>query len=74
MRIAVLRELAPGERRVALVPESCKKLMQSGYQIAIESDAGEAAGFAGAAYRELGVTIEADPAALLGSEIGRAQV
>ena len=67
MRIAVLRELAPGERRVALVPESCKKLIQGGYQIAIESDAGDAAGFAEAAYRELGVSIESDPAALLGS-------
>ena len=28
MRIAVPQETAPGERRVALVPESCKKLVQ----------------------------------------------
>ena len=67
MRIAVLRELAPGERRVALVPESCKKLIQIGYQIAIESEAGDAAGFTAAAYHELGVRIESDAAALLGS-------
>ena len=37
MRIAVPKETAPGERRVALVPESCKKLMQAGYEIAIEA-------------------------------------
>ena len=67
MRIAVPKETAPGERRVALVPESCKKLIQAGYEISVESGAGEAAGFAGAAYRELGVALEPDPAVLLGS-------
>jgi NAD(P) transhydrogenase subunit alpha len=67
MRIAVPRETAPGERRVALVPESCKKLIQAGYEISIESQAGDSAGFAEAAYRELGVAVQPDPAALLGS-------
>jgi NAD(P) transhydrogenase subunit alpha len=67
MRIVVPLETAPRERRVALVPESCKKLIQSGYEVAIESRAGEAAGFADAAYREVGAVIETDPATLLGS-------
>jgi len=67
MRIAVPRETAPGERRVALVPESCKKLIQAGYQIAIEAGAGVAAGFADAEYRQLGVDLQTDAAALLGS-------
>src|SRR5258708_37637945 len=67
MRIAVPKETSPGERRVALVPESCKKLIQSGYEIAIESGAGDGATVADAAYRELGVTTESDPAVLLGS-------
>ena len=67
MRIAVPKETAPGERRVALVPESCKKLVQAGYEISIESSAGESAGFADAAYRELGVVVESDAAALLGA-------
>ncbi len=67
MRIGVPKETAPGERRVALVPESCKKLIQAGYEIAIESQAGDAAGFVDAAYRELGVTVESGPAAVLGS-------
>jgi NAD(P) transhydrogenase subunit alpha len=67
MRIAVPKETAPGERRVALVPESCTRLLKTGYQISIESGAGEAAGFGDAAYRELGVAVESAPAALLGS-------
>ena len=67
MRIAVPRETAPGERRVALVPESCKKLMQAGYEIAIEAGAGDGAGIGDEKYRELGVNVIADPAALLGS-------
>ena len=67
MRIAVPRETAPGERRVALVPESCKKLIQAGYEIAIESGAGESAGLADTTYREAGAAVESDPASLLGS-------
>src|SRR5580700_9281854 len=67
MRIAVPRESAPGERRVALVPESCKKLIQAGYEISIESQAGDAAGFPDAAYREVGVAVAPDPVLLLGS-------
>ena len=55
LRIAVPREGYPGERRVALVPESCRKLIQAGYEISIESGCGDATGFADAAYREVGV-------------------
>src|SRR5438105_4953846 len=67
MRIAVPKETASGERRVALVPESCKKLIQSGYEIAIQTGAGDAAGFPDAEYTGLGVVLEPDPATLLGS-------
>jgi len=52
---------------VALVPESCRKLIQAGYEIAIESGAGEAAGFADSSYTEAGVNLVSDPASLLGS-------
>ena len=67
MRIGVPKETAPGERRVALVPESCKKLKQAGYEIAVEAGAGASAGYPDEAYRELGVSLEPDPAAALGS-------
>ena len=67
MRIAVPMETAPRERRVALVPESCKKLIQAGYEISVETRAGEAAGFPDGAYADLGVTVAPDRAAMLGS-------
>jgi NAD(P) transhydrogenase subunit alpha len=67
MRIGVPKETAPGERRVALAPESCKKLRQAGYEIALESGAGEAAGFPDAAYSDVGAALQPDPASLLGS-------
>jgi H+-translocating NAD(P) transhydrogenase subunit alpha len=66
MRIAVPQETAPGERRVALVPESCKKLVQAGYEVAVEAGAGTQAGYSAAAYREAGATVESDRAALVG--------
>lgn len=67
MKIAVPKETRPGERRVALVPESCKKLVQAGYAVAVQAGAGESAHFRDDAYAQAGATIEADAAALLGS-------
>jgi NAD(P) transhydrogenase subunit alpha len=67
MRLAVPKETRPGERRVALVPESCKKLIQAGYEITVETSAGTAASYPDDAYRAAGATIEADPAALFRS-------
>jgi H+-translocating NAD(P) transhydrogenase subunit alpha len=69
MQIGVPRETTPGERRVALVPESCKKLIQAGYSVLVEAGAGEAAGFPDGAYREAGVTLDSDPAAALGADL-----
>lgn len=45
MRIAVPREKQPGEARVALVPESVKKLIAAGVEIGVEKNAGVGAGF-----------------------------
>ncbi len=67
MKIAVPKETRPGERRVALVPESCKKLIDKGIQVAVESGAGESAFLSDDAYRAVGATIENDVAALVGS-------
>ena len=67
MNIAVLKETLPGERRVALVPETGKKLIQLGYAVSLEAGAGEAAGFTDEAYTAVGVTIARDPAAMAGA-------
>jgi len=63
MRIAVPRERAPRESRVALVPESVGKLVKSGSSVAVEHDAGLAAGFPDAQYTAAGATIASDAAA-----------
>jgi len=65
MRIGALKETTPGERRVALAPESCKKLLQAGYEVSIESGAGDAAGFPDAAYGEVGAALQREAAALV---------
>ncbi|MBA3555644.1 MAG: Re/Si-specific NAD(P)(+) transhydrogenase subunit alpha [Gemmatimonadales bacterium] len=65
--MGVPKETAPGERRVALVPESGKKLIQAGYEIAIEAGAGGEAGFGDGAYRDVGAGIETQRGALLGA-------
>ena len=67
MKIAVVRESHPQERRVALVPESCEKLIRAGFGVALESGAGAAAGYDDASYRAVDAVIEADAQALVQS-------
>src|SRR5882724_606862 len=57
MRVGVARETAPGERRVALVPETVGKLAAAGFEVVVEPGAGEAASFPDAAYMEAGATL-----------------
>jgi NAD(P) transhydrogenase subunit alpha len=64
MNIAVPKETWPGERRVALVPESCKKLVQAGFSVTIERGAGESAFYPDSAYQEAGATIAGDSSKL----------
>ncbi len=64
MRIAVPLEQQPGEARVALVPESVKKLVAAGAEVSIEAGAGIRAGFLDADFKAAGANI-ADRASLL---------
>jgi NAD(P) transhydrogenase subunit alpha len=57
MRVAVPRETAPGERRVALVPETVSKLQADGFAIRVERGAGAAAGFPDEGYAEAGADL-----------------
>jgi H+-translocating NAD(P) transhydrogenase subunit alpha len=57
MKIGVPRETAPGERRVALVPEIVARLASGGFDVVVEQGAGEAASFLDAAFTEGGATI-----------------
>ena len=57
MRVGVPKETAPGERRVALVPDAVSKLGGQGFEIVVERGAGQAAGFADGDYEEAGATL-----------------
>lgn len=57
MKIAVPKEGAAGETRVALVPESSKKLIGRGLEIAVQQGAGEAAFFHDEQYRGVGASL-----------------
>lgn len=70
MKIAVLKEQADGEQRVALVPESAKKLVAAGFSVAVERGAGVSAHFLDHAYTGAGASVVDDARVLLeGAEI-----
>jgi NAD(P) transhydrogenase subunit alpha len=56
MKVGVPKEVVPGERRVALVPETVGRLGE-GVEVIVEAGAGDEAGFGDDAFREAGATI-----------------
>lgn len=69
MKIAVLKETYPGERRVALVPANVPTLAKAGGQVWVEAGAGTAAGFPDSQYIEKGARIEPDRASLFAADL-----
>lgn len=69
MKIAVLRESAPNETRVALVPETAAKLVKNGMTVAIERGAGERAAFPDDLYTKAGATVADRPNILEGADL-----
>jgi NAD(P) transhydrogenase subunit alpha len=63
MKIAVPKEIAAGERRVALVPDVVRKLTGNGHEVVVQAGAGQAAMIPDALYEEAGARIATDPAA-----------
>jgi NAD(P) transhydrogenase subunit alpha len=57
MKVGVAKETAPGERRVALVPEALGKLTAAGLEILVEAGAGAGAAFPDQAYADAGATV-----------------
>src|ERR1043166_5302526 len=69
MRLGVLRETAPLERRVALVPPSVQKLHAAGHSVLMETGAGDGAYFPDAAYVAAGAELRGRGAVLVESEV-----
>ncbi|MDQ3617890.1 MAG: NAD(P) transhydrogenase subunit alpha [Pseudomonadota bacterium] len=63
--IGVARETADGERRVAITPETCRKLIAAGADVRIERGAGRAAAFTDAAYTDAGAQLVENAAAAI---------
>jgi NAD(P) transhydrogenase subunit alpha len=63
--IAAAHETAPGERRVALTPETCRKLVAAGAQVRIARGLGDGAHFPDQAYADAGAQLVDDSDALL---------
>ncbi len=57
MKVAVAKETAPGERRVALVPEAMAKLRAAGVEVLVETGAGDGAWLSDDVFTEAGATI-----------------
>lgn len=67
MQIVVPAETWANERRVALIPDSVKKLTRAGLSVSIEAGAGEKSGFSDADYEEAGGSVSSDRNALISS-------
>jgi NAD(P) transhydrogenase subunit alpha len=61
--VGIVREVAPGERRVAMTPEGVRRLVTAGLQVVVEAGAGDGAWFDDAQYADTGATV-ADAATL----------
>ncbi|QZD93312.1 NAD(P) transhydrogenase subunit alpha [Qipengyuania xiapuensis] len=69
MRIAVLKERAAGESRVAMTPETVKKFIALGATVAVEEGAGAGASIPDEAFSEAGAEVLAGDKAVAGADI-----
>ena len=69
LRIAVLKESAPGETRVALTPETAKKFIALGAAVAVEAGAGLAASITDDAYAAAGAEVGSSAQVVKGADI-----
>jgi NAD(P) transhydrogenase subunit alpha len=57
MKLLIPREVAPGEKRVAVTPETIRRLQGRGIDVQVETGAGDAAGFPDGLYKAIGATV-----------------
>ncbi len=65
MKLAVLKEIEEGENRVAIIPDSIKRLSKHGFEVLVEADAGLASGHSDQDYTDKGATIVASAQELI---------
>ncbi|MDH4198807.1 MAG: alanine dehydrogenase [Spirochaetia bacterium] len=62
--IGIPRETKANETRVALIPSDCLEIINNGFDVIVEANAGEYAGFGNEKYKSVGAKIVVDPATL----------
>jgi NAD(P) transhydrogenase subunit alpha len=67
VRVTVPREVTPGEKRVALIPEVVQHLTKSGIEVAIEAGAGDASKYLDASYQAAGAALVSDRSSIFGN-------
>jgi len=65
MIVAVPREAASNERRIALVPETVQRLVKTGVEVRVQRGAGVAAAFPDDLFSQAGASVVDDPASLI---------
>ena len=58
MKIGVLKETKKGEMRVSISPNIAKQLVENGFDVVVEEDAGLSSKFKNSDYRNIGATVE----------------
>jgi NAD(P) transhydrogenase subunit alpha len=66
MKLAVLKETEEGENRVALIPDSIKRLAQKGFAVLVETGAGIGVGYSDQEYEQAGATLMSSHQELVG--------
>ena len=64
MHVVIPKEISAGEKRVAATPETVKRLVKNGFQVSVQSGAGEGSYISDSAYEEAGATVAVDPAGM----------
>src|SRR5579864_4848702 len=67
MKISIPKERRPHERRVAATPDTVKRLVSQGFEVVVETGAGEGASFPDEAFRAAGASIAPDAGSALGA-------
>lgn len=58
MKIGILKETEKGEKRVSITPKIAKQLIDNGFEVLVEDDAGSSSKFKNSDYREVGALVE----------------
>jgi NAD(P) transhydrogenase subunit alpha len=69
MKVGVAKESAAGETRVAVVPDTARRLVDDGVELLVERGAGEAATFSDGAYEEAGARLVSTEELYAGADV-----